>query len=58
MTVSSNKLSDEVITRLHNKITNLHKNNIDLAIEQANASGGSVDDLVVDALIHLKRLSV
>lgn len=58
MTVSSNKLSDEVITRLHNKITLLHKNNIDLQIEQANAAGSSVDDLIVDVNIHMKRLSV
>jgi len=33
LTVSSNKLSDEVISNLHTKITLLHKNNIDLAIE-------------------------
>lgn len=58
LTVSSNKLSDEVVTKLHNKITLLHKNNIDLAIDQANASGGSVDDIAIDPMIHLKRLSV
>lgn len=58
LTVSSNKLSDEVISNLHTKITLLHKNNIDLAIEQANAAGNSVEDLVIDPMIHLKRLSV
>ncbi len=33
ITISSNKLSEDAIQRLHKKITVLHKNNIDLQIQ-------------------------
>ena len=58
ITISSNKLSEEVIGRLHKKITLLHKNNINLLIEQTTASGGNIEDMVIDPMIHMKRLSV
>ena len=58
MTLSSNKLSDDSIERLHSKIKTLHKNNVDLQIEQAQGEGSAADDLVIDQYIHLKRLAV
>lgn len=58
LTLSSNKITDEVIDKLHQKIKQLHKNNIELMIEQAQADGSNADDLSIDQFIHMKRLAV
>lgn len=39
ITISSNKLTEEVIQKLHEKIQNLHKGNIELQQAAAEAEG-------------------
>ena len=56
VTISSNKISDEIIQKLHQKIKNLHKAQIDIAIQQAESEGKSIDEIHQDKFIHLKRL--
>ena len=43
VTLSSNKLSDEVVAKLHKKITALHKGNIELALSQAEQEGAPTE---------------
>lgn len=45
MTISSNKISEDVIERLHKKITNLHKAQMDIACQNAEADGQPTDAL-------------
>ena len=58
VTLSSNKVSEEVIERLHKKITNLHKAQIEHQISKAEAEGAPTDGIQIDKFIHLKRLTV
>lgn len=58
ITVSSNKLTDEVIQKLHEKIQNLHKGNIELQQAAAEAEGNSTENIQIDSFIHLKRLAI
>ena len=58
VTLSSNKVSEEVIERLHQKITNLHKAQIDHQLQKAEAEGAPTDGIQIDKFIHLKRLNV
>ena len=58
VTLSSNKLSEELVTKLHEKIKKQHGLNIDLAFQQAEAEGKPVDEIKVDQNIHSKRLAV
>lgn len=56
VTISSNKIAEEIIQKLHSKIKNLHKAQIDIAMQQAELEGKSTDDIHLDKFIHLKRL--
>ena len=56
VTISSNKIAEEIIQKLHSKIKNLHKAQIDIAMQQAESEGKSTDDIHLDNFIHLKRL--
>lgn len=56
VTISSNKIAEEIIQKLHSKIKNLHKAQIDIAMQQAESEGKSTDDIHLDKFIHLKRL--
>ena len=58
ITVSSNKLTEEVIQKLHEKIQNLHKGNIELQQAAAEAEGNSTENIQIDSFIHLKRLAI
>lgn len=58
ITISSNKLTDEVIQKLHEKIQNQHKGNIELAQAAAEAEGNSIENIQIDPFIHLKRLAI
>ena len=58
ITISSNKLSDEVISKLHEKVQNLHKGNIELQQAAAEAEGNSTENIQIDPFIHLKRLAI
>jgi len=48
VTLSSNRLQEDVVERLHQKISNIHKAQIDLAVQQAEADGAPTENLVVD----------
>ena len=58
ITISSNKLTDEVISKLHEKIQNLHKGNIELQLAAAEAEGNSTENIQIDPFIHLNRLAI
>mmetsp|Transcript_16424 Transcript_16424/g.27840 ORF Transcript_16424/g.27840 Transcript_16424/m.27840 type:complete len:83 (+) Transcript_16424:1114-1362(+) len=58
VTVSSNKISEEVVDKLHKKIQKIHKFNLELTSTQHQEAEGSVDHSHPDPLIHLKRLAV
>jgi DNA polymerase III delta prime subunit len=58
ITISSNKLTDEVIKALHTKIQNLHRGNIELLQAAAEAGGEPTDGIQIDPDIHLKRLAI
>ena len=58
ITISSNKLTDEVISKLHEKIQNLNKGNIELQLAAAEAEGNSTENIKIDPFIHLKRLAI
>lgn len=58
ITLSSNKVQEEVVERLHNKITKLHKAQVDHQIQKAEAEGNPTDNFLIDQYIHLKRLTV
>ena len=58
ITISSNKLTDEVISKLHEKIQNLHKGNIELQLAAAEAEGNSTENIQIVPFIHLKRLAI
>lgn len=45
VTVSSNKLTEDVVENIHNKIRTLHKLNVELAIQQAEAEGKDVSEI-------------
>jgi len=57
-TLSSNKLSEKAVEQLHKIIVHQHANNVDLALQQAEAEGKPVEDLKPDAFIHQKRLAI
>ena len=48
VTLSSNKLSEEVVSKLHHKITALHKGNIELALSQAEQDGAPTEGVQID----------
>jgi hypothetical protein len=58
VTLSSNKVSEEVIENMHAKIRTLHKLNVELAIQTAESEGKEVGDIQFDNAIHQKRLAV
>lgn len=58
MTLSSNKMSDEAISRLHKVIKINHKGNIELAQQLAEVEGTPTDQIVIDDQIHIKRLQI
>lgn len=58
ITLSSNKIQDEVVERLHAKISKLHKAQVDHMIQKAEAEGSPTDGFMIDQYIHLKRLTV
>ena len=48
LTLSSNKLSEDVVERLHAKISKLHKAQIDHQISKAESEGLNIDVFIVD----------
>ena len=61
MTISTNpNITNEVVQRLHDKITNLHKATVEKALADAEAAGDatSAQGLSIDPQIHIKRLAV
>lgn len=58
ITLSSNKVGEEVVERLHAKITKIHKAQVDHQIAKAESEGAPTDNFVVDQFIHIKRLTV
>lgn len=61
LTISSNPgIQNETVARLHDKITNLHKAQVEKAVADAEAAGDatSAQVLSIDSQIHLKRLAV
>ena len=48
LTLSSNKLSEDVVERLHAKISKLHKAQIDHQISKAESEGLNIDGFIVD----------
>jgi RNA-binding protein YhbY len=58
VTISSNKLTEEVIEEIHQKIRDLHKGNVEILTKQAEEAGEDASTIVEDPHIHLKRLAV
>ena len=58
VTISSNKLSENVIDNLHQLVRDLHKGNIEILARQAEEAGEDASTIVEDPNIHLKRLAV
>jgi hypothetical protein len=58
ITLSSNKLSDELVESLHQKIFKQHGHNKELAVQQAEAEGKPFEESKVDPNISMKRLAV
>lgn len=58
VTLSSNKVSEEMCARIHEKIRLQHTSNIELQQAQADSEGHSIEHIVIDQGIHLKRLAI
>jgi len=58
VTLSSNKISEDVIDRLHNKIKAIHQSNVELLQQQAETNGEPTDGINQDPNICMKRLAV
>ena len=57
LTLSSNKLSEEVVKRLHDQITAQHKVNVDIAASKSDDEA-THEGSQLDKHIHIKRLAV
>jgi hypothetical protein len=58
LTLSSNKLGEEVTEHLHERIRKLHGLNVELQVQQAEQDGASVEGIVVDSMIHQRRCAI
>ena len=52
ITLSSNKVQEDVVDRLHSKITKIHKAQIDHQIQKAESEGAPTEGFVIDQYIH------
>ena len=58
MTLSANMITEDVVGRLHNKISALHRAAVDKQVAAAEAAGETENLPSADTSIHLRRLAV